>query len=190
MVRVFWHYSTESHDVSLNAYQSPTEPSLLAHPRGNNLLRGVGHGLGLAVVSIFPLLIIAFAKDALEPTWLGGPQSNLEAVISYLRHDGLLLTLTIPLAAFSTGVAAASPNKRYSYASTLALIFALSVPVAFLLSHFNMSPPRVRFSSQPQLYLREVVNFWAPIVVATAIITFLRWKPVEVTENTSDSKKE
>ena len=176
--------------MSLNPYESPTEPSLLAHPRGNNLLRGFGHGTGLAVVSILPLIIIAFAKDALEPTSLGGPQSNPEALISYLRSDGLPLTLTLPLAAFSTGIAAASPNKRYSYASTLALLFALSVPLAFLLSHFNMSPPSVRFSSQPRLYLSEVVMFWAPIVVATAIITFLRWEPAEITENISDSKKE
>jgi|GEM_PF-3459292 hypothetical protein len=178
------------HNVSLNAYESPTEPSLLAHPRGNNLLRGVGHGIGLAVVSILPLIIIAFVKDALEPTWLGGPQSNPEALISYLRNDGLLLTLTLPLVAFSTGVAAASPNKMYSYATTLALIVVLSVPVAFLLSQFNIPPPRIRSSPQPQLYLSEVVMFWTPIVVATAIITFLRWEPTEVTENTSDSKRE
>lgn len=189
IVFVAWNRRGE-HNVSLNAYESPTVPTLLAHPRGNNLLRGVGHGIGLAVVSILPLIIIAFVKDALEPTWLGGPQSNPEALIAYLCNDGLLLTLTLPLAAFSTGIAAASPNKSYSYASTLPLIFALSVPVAFLLSHFNLSPPRVRFSSQPQLYLSEIVMFWAPIVVATAIITFLRWESAEVTENTSDSKKE
>ena len=144
-----------------------------ANPQRNgvNLLRGTAAAL---LCGLLGLLAPALALGLLTAgRWIVEGQMELGDLTQLrLVVRGPMVGVGLVLAC--TGWATYTPSGNFRFASTLAIIFVISVVGWMVLGSMNLTPPRYKNTEHPFMYPSEAFVFFTPPILAALVLTLIR----------------
>lgn len=144
-----------------------------------NLLRGLLGAVLWGVVGVVApaatLLAITVARS-LYLSYPGTSVFDLRVDLVWLSEDLIAPVVGCAAVLASAGWAAYAPVGAFRFAKSLAIVFAMSLPLWFILASMKLTPRRPKNADQPAMYPSEFLVIVCPPAMAAALVTAAQTK--------------
>ena len=152
-----------------------TEPidisELSLQQRGVNLLRGTAAALIFGLLGFLaPALLLGVLATG---HWI--MEGTSEFALNQVSDVALGPMIGVGLVLACAGWATFAPSGNHRFASTLAIIFAISVIGWIVLGSMNLTPPRYKNTEHPFMYPSEAFVFFTPPILGALVLTLIRY---------------
>ena len=144
------------------------EPSTIAILRG--LRAAVVGGLGGAIVPVALLCLFTVCRWFIEGASDFDRQLDLNNLPKKLHFPIIGCSLMCACAAWTTF----APCGNFRFAKSLAIIFAICMPLWYILSTMHLTPQRLKGVHHPAIYPSELIVVIGPPIVAAVFLTAIR----------------
>ena len=147
---------------------------MVSRQRNLNFVRGIlsaaAWGLVGAIAAVALVSLGTLAYWHLNDT----RQFDRQYDINWWRTRALPPIIGVTTLLACAGWAAYAPRGKHRFATTLAILFFLSIPLWFVLGSMELTPRRVKSVEHPPLYPSELLVLVLPPIVVSIALSVLR----------------
>jgi hypothetical protein len=144
-----------------------------------NLLRGLlgavlwgGVGVAAPAATLFAITVARW----LYLSYPGTSVFDLRVDLVPLSKDLIAPVIGCAAVLASAGWAAYAPVGAFRFAKSLAIVFAMSLPLWFILTSIKLTPRRFKSAEHPAMYPSEFLVIVCPPSIVAALVTAARTK--------------